>query len=67
MRRAWKAPHVRAGADLAVGVLRRQPDLEVIGLGRAEAHVAAAQQHAVGQAELLQHRLGVAGHFFQRP
>mmetsp|Transcript_1075 Transcript_1075/g.1642 ORF Transcript_1075/g.1642 Transcript_1075/m.1642 type:complete len:501 (-) Transcript_1075:722-2224(-) len=59
--------HVRAGADLAVGVLRRQPDLQVIGLDRAKAHVARAQQHrAVRQAELLQDGLGVAGHLVER-
>ena len=58
---------VAAGADLAVGVLRRQPDLQVIGLGAAKAHVAGAQgDDAVGQVEGLKHRLGVAHHFFQR-
>jgi hypothetical protein len=54
-------------ADLAVGVLRGQPHFQVVGLGGAKAHVAGAQaHHAVGQAQLLQHGLGVAGHFFQR-
>jgi hypothetical protein len=57
---------VAAGADLAVGALPRQPDLEVIGLGGAEAHVAGAQRHhAVGQLQRLQHGLGVAHHLFQ--
>ena len=43
--------------------MRRQPDFKIEGLGRAEAHVAGAQQQpAVRQAELLQHRFGAAGH-----
>ena len=47
--------------------MRGQPDFEVIGFGRAKAHVTGAQQHdAVRQAQRLQHGFGVAGHFFQR-
>ena len=47
--------------------MRRHPDFQVIGLGRAETHIAGAQrQHAVGQTELLQNRFGMADHFFQR-
>ena len=38
----------------------RNPHLKVIGFGRAEPHVAGAQgQHAIGQFEFLQNRLGV--------
>src|SRR3569623_554845 len=56
---------VRAGRDFAIGVLRRQPDLQVVGLARREAHVAGAQQHdAIGQLQTLQHLLG-AGHHAQ--
>ena len=60
-RRAWNASHVAARRDLAVGALAGQPDLDVVGLGRGEAHVARAEQHrAVRQAEPLQDLLGVA-------
>ena len=52
---------VRARRDLAVRLLPRQPDLDVVGLGGGEAHVAGRQHdHAVRQAEPLQHLLGVA-------
>src|SRR5579862_1609335 len=48
---------VRAGADLAVHALARQPDLDVVGLARREAHVAGAQQHgAERDLQPLQHR-----------
>ena len=51
----------RAGRDLAIGVLAGQPDLDVVGLLRGEAHVAGAQHHgAVGEPEALQHLLGAA-------
>src|SRR5690348_11854264 len=54
---------VRAARDLAIGILARQPDLDVVGLLRREAHVAGAERdHAVWQAEALQHLLGAAGH-----
>ena len=50
MRRAWNASQFEHERDLAVGVLRRQPDLEVVGLRRTEAHVAGAQQRRRGTA-----------------
>ena len=54
-------------ADFAVGFLRGQPHFQIIGFGSAKAHIAGGQQHhAVWQAELLQHLLGVAGHLLQR-
>ena len=47
--------------------MRRQPDFQVIGLGRAKAHVAGAQrQDAVRQTQLLQNGFSVARHLFQR-
>src|SRR3546814_20195729 len=47
--------------NLAVAVLPRQPDFEVIGLARGKAHVAAAQQHlAVRQFERLEDLFGGA-------
>src|SRR5215217_1849847 len=53
----------RARRDLAIGPLPRQPDLDVVGLGRGEAHVAGAQRHdAIGQIEALEHFLGAAEH-----
>src|SRR3546814_10191167 len=52
---------VRAARNLAVAVLPRQPDFEVIGLARGEAHVAAAEQHfPVGQFERLEDCFGGA-------
>src|ERR1043165_9187222 len=43
---------VRAGRDLAVGPLPRQPHLDVVGLLRREAHVAGApRHHAIVQTE----------------
>ena len=49
---------VRAGRDLAIRALPRQPDLDVVGLARGEAHVARAEQHdPVGQAQAPQHLL----------
>src|SRR6516164_4088879 len=54
---------VRAARNLAIGVLTRKPDLDVEGLARGEAHVAATQHDgAIRQAELLQHLLGAPGH-----
>src|SRR5262245_18614705 len=54
---------IRATGDLAIGVLARQPDLDVVGLLRREAHVAGAQRdHAIRQAEALQHFLRASGH-----
>ncbi|MPN30922.1 hypothetical protein SDC9_178393 [bioreactor metagenome] len=58
---------VGAAGDFAIGTLRRQPDLEVVGLGCREAHVAGAQRDdAVGQLEPLQDGFGVADHFLER-
>ena len=58
---------IAAGGDLAVLALARQPDLQVVGLGAAEADIARAQRHdAVRQPEPLQHLAGVAGQFLQR-
>src|SRR5690606_32341352 len=56
-------PAVRARRDLAIGLLRRQPDLQVVSLARGEPHVARTPQHApVWQAQALEHGLGGAGH-----
>jgi hypothetical protein len=58
---------VGAGRNLAVGVLGRQPDFEVVGLGGGEAHVAGAQRHAaVRQFQLFEDDLGLAGQFLVR-
>src|SRR3546814_2257460 len=52
---------VGTARNLAVAVLPRQPDFEVIGLARGKAHVAAAQQHlAVRQFERLEDLFGGA-------
>ena len=60
-----EALEVGAGADLAVELLAGEPDLEVVGLGGGEAHVAGAEEHAaVGQAEGFEDGLGVAGELF---
>ncbi len=57
---------VAARRDLAVLALPRQPDLEVVGLRGAEAHVAAAQRHdAIREPEPLQHGFGVADEHFE--
>ena len=54
-------------ADLAKGVLGWQPDFKVIGLAGAKTHITRTQAHnPVGQAQLLQNGLGVAGHGLQR-
>jgi hypothetical protein len=54
---------VGARGDLAVAALPRQPDLEVVGLARAEAGVAGAErQDAVGQAQATEHLLGAPRH-----
>src|SRR5258706_28201 len=58
---------VRARGDLAVGVLSRQPNLEIVGLRGGKADVAGAQRHhAVGQLEPAQDRFGVRGKLFVR-
>ena len=54
---------VGAGADLLVGVVARQPDLDVVGLTGREAQVAGAQaNHAIRKTQLLQQVLGLGGH-----
>src|SRR6185437_13686098 len=51
-----KLAAIRAARDLAIGVLPRQPDLDVVGLARGESHIARAEQHhAIGEPETLQH------------
>ena len=51
---------VGAGGDLAVGVLPRQPDLDIVGLGRREAEIATAEvDDPVRQLEKLQHLFGI--------
>ena len=53
---------VAAGRDLPVFLLARQPDLDVVGLGRREPHVAGAEDdRAIREPQPLQHRLGVDG------
>ena len=53
----------RAGADLAIGALPGQPDLDVIGLLRGEAHVAGREHDgAEGKLESFQHVLGAFCH-----
>ena len=57
---------VRAAGDLPVGVLARQPDLDVISLARGEAHVPGGQHdHPVRQAQGLQDPLGAGRHALQ--
>ena len=54
---------VAARADFAVGVLPREPDLDVVGLRRAEAHVSGAEHYdAVGDFKELEHALGAVRH-----
>src|SRR5712691_4197645 len=54
---------IRAARNLAVGVLAREPDLDIVGLARGESHIAGRQEHdAIGEAEALQHLLGALGH-----
>ncbi|CAM2158458.1 hypothetical protein PT2222_40321 [Paraburkholderia tropica] len=58
---------VRAARNFAIRVLRRQPDFEVVRLGRRETHVARAQRdHAIRQAKLLQDGFRVHDHLLQR-
>src|SRR5262245_48531634 len=53
----------RTGRNFAEGVLAGKPDLDVIGLARAEAHVAGAERDgSERQAEPLQHLLGALRH-----
>mgnify|MGYP002137765444 CR=1 FL=1 len=58
---------VGAGRNLAVGVLRRQPDFQIVGLGGGETHVAGAQHDAtIGQFQRFEDGFGVAGQLFVR-
>ena len=51
---------VAAGRDLAIGLLAREPDLDVVRLARREAHVPSGQHHgAIRQLQALQHCLRV--------
>src|SRR3546814_6928870 len=44
------AAKVRAGRNLAIGILTRQPDFQIVGACRRETQVATTQQHgAIGQ------------------
>ena len=57
---------IAAGADLAVGILRREPDLDVIGLGGSEAHIAGTEDdHAIWDAEKLEYLLRAARHMLE--
>src|SRR2546426_507551 len=57
---------VGAGGDLPEGLLAREPDLQIVRLGRGKAHVASGQaDHPVVQSQTLQDRLGVACERFQ--
>ena len=59
-------PHVGAGRDFAVGILRRDPHFQIVGFACAEAHIAGAQNDlTVRQTQKLKNLLGVAGHLFQ--
>ena len=58
---------VGAAGNFAVGVLRRNPNFQVIGFGCTETHVAGTQSnHAVGQFQRFQNIFSMADHFFQR-
>ena len=55
----------RAGGNLAIGVLARQPDLDVIGLGRAEAGIASCKQRApIRKPKAFEQDFRVAGVFY---
>ncbi len=57
---------VRAARDLAELALARQPDLDVVGLGRAEADIPGRERHdAVVDSQKLQNPLGVARELLQ--
>ena len=61
-----KILEIAAGGDLPVGILPRQPDLHVIGLGGGETEVAGAQAHdPVRDPELLEHLLGIRRELLQ--
>src|SRR5690348_2226807 len=53
----------RAGRNFTVGILARQPDFDVIGLLRGEAHVASTQRYdAIVEVEFLEDLLGAGQH-----
>ena len=57
---------IAAGRDLAVGLLARQPDLDIVCLCGREPHVSGTQQHRpVRQLEPLQDLFGVGGQRLQ--
>src|SRR5258708_4512628 len=57
-----KSFEVRAGRNLAEKILPWQPDFNVISLGRRESHIGGTQHdHAVVQAQILQHGVGILG------
>src|SRR6202795_2460376 len=61
-----KSFEVRARRNLAKKILSREPDFNVISLGRRESHIGGTQRdHAVVQAEFLQHSLGVVRQLLQ--
>src|SRR5262249_35903033 len=54
---------IRAGGNLAIRVLPGQPNLDVVGLLRSNAHVAGAQDYdSVVQVEPAQNLLGAGAH-----
>ncbi len=53
----------RTGRNLAIRVLARQPDLDIVGLSGPEPHVARTQHHrAVRQVEAFKHLFRAARH-----
>src|SRR5688572_9442501 len=60
-----KITAVRAARDFAIGLLRRQPNLDVIGLSGAKAHIPCGQHNrTVREAEKLKNSLGISGELF---
>src|SRR5215472_3810255 len=54
---------LRAARNLAIGVLAREPYLDVVSLARRKAHVPGAKQHhAIRQIEPLEDLFGAGGH-----
>src|SRR5208337_1312118 len=61
-----KAFKIRTRRNLSKQILPRQPDFDVISLGRGESDISGAQRHhTVVQAEFLQNGLGVVGELFE--
>src|SRR5215831_172797 len=55
-----KRLRVAARRDLSIGLLARQPHLEVVRFGRSKTHVAGAQEHAPERKlQAFQHFLGI--------